>query len=54
MAGEHEYAVPAMAPPDGFELFAARARALGTEIDGDRVEVVRGLLPGEKVVRTAP
>jgi predicted ATPase len=35
VAGEHEYAVPAMAPPDGFELFAARARALGTEVEED-------------------
>ena len=36
VAGEHEYAVPAMASVDGFELFAARARALGTEIEGDQ------------------
>jgi predicted ATPase/class 3 adenylate cyclase len=35
LAGEHEYAVPALAPPDGLALFAARARALGTEVDGD-------------------
>jgi predicted ATPase len=35
LAGEHEYPVPALAPPDGLELFTARARALGTEIDGD-------------------
>lgn len=31
-----------------------RALTLGTELDGDRVEVVRGLAPGEKVVRKAP
>jgi RND family efflux transporter MFP subunit len=31
-----------------------RALTLGTELAGDRVEVVRGLAPGEKVVRTAP
>jgi membrane fusion protein, multidrug efflux system len=31
-----------------------RPITLGTEIEGNRVEVVRGLLPGEKVVRTAP
>jgi predicted ATPase len=36
VAGEHEYPVPAMASLDGLELFAARARALGTEIDGDQ------------------
>jgi predicted ATPase len=35
VAGEHEYAVPAMASPDGLELFAARARALGTEVESD-------------------
>ncbi|MDP9231535.1 MAG: tetratricopeptide repeat protein [Actinomycetota bacterium] len=35
VAGEHEYPVPAMASPDGLELFVARARALGTEIAGD-------------------
>jgi predicted ATPase len=34
LAGEHEYAVPAMASSDGLELFSARARALGTEVDG--------------------
>jgi predicted ATPase len=38
VAGEHEYAVPAMAPHDGFQLFAARARALGAEFEqGDAV-----------------
>jgi predicted ATPase len=35
LAGEHEYAVPAMASTDGLELFAARARALGTEVNDD-------------------
>jgi predicted ATPase len=35
LAGEHEYPVPAMATLDGLELFAARARALGAEVDGD-------------------
>jgi len=35
LAGEHEYAVPALAPADGLELFAARARALGVELDND-------------------
>ena len=35
VAGEHEYAVPGMGSLDGLELFAARARALGTEVDGD-------------------
>ena len=35
VAGEHEYPVPAMESLDGLELFGARARALGTEIDGD-------------------
>jgi len=36
VVGEHEYPVPAMASLDGLELFAARARALGIEIDGDQ------------------
>jgi RND family efflux transporter MFP subunit len=31
-----------------------RALTLGTDLDGDRVEVVSGLAPGEKVVRTRP
>jgi predicted ATPase len=35
IAGEHEYPVPALAATDGLELFAARARALGVELDGD-------------------
>jgi predicted ATPase len=35
LAGEYEYPVPAMESPDGLELFAARARALGIEIDGE-------------------
>jgi predicted ATPase len=35
IAGEHEYAVPALAPPDGLALFTARAAALGAEFDGD-------------------
>jgi tetratricopeptide (TPR) repeat protein len=33
--GEHEYAVPALGSLDGLKLFAARARALGSEIEGD-------------------
>ncbi len=45
---------------DGYALVWAEERAtlraltLGTELAGDRVEVVRGLAPGERVVRTAP
>ena len=35
LAGEHEYPVPALVPPDGLELFSARARALGVELEGD-------------------
>jgi predicted ATPase len=35
VSGEHEYAVPSMVPIDGVELFAARARALGIELNGD-------------------
>ncbi|HSB37590.1 MAG TPA: adenylate/guanylate cyclase domain-containing protein, partial [Gaiellaceae bacterium] len=35
VSGEHEYAVPAMAPPDGLALFAARACALGADVDGE-------------------
>jgi predicted ATPase len=35
VAGEHEYAVPAMTPHDGLALFAARAGSLGIEVDGD-------------------
>jgi predicted ATPase len=35
LAGEHEYPVPALAAPDGLELFTARARAVGVELDGD-------------------
>ncbi len=31
-----------------------RAVTLGGELAGDRVEVVSGLAPGEKVVRTGP
>ena len=31
-----------------------RALTLGTELGDDRVEVVRGLAPGERLVRTAP
>lgn len=31
-----------------------RALTLGTELGGDRVEVVRGLAPGERLARTAP
>jgi RND family efflux transporter MFP subunit len=36
------------------ERTSLRALTLGTELPGDRVEVVRGLAPGERVVRTAP
>jgi len=35
LASEHEYPVPALAAPDGLELFTARARAVGVELDGD-------------------
>jgi predicted ATPase len=33
LAGEHEYAVPPLSPPDGVALFVARARALGAVFD---------------------
>ncbi|HEU5304219.1 MAG TPA: efflux RND transporter periplasmic adaptor subunit [Gemmatimonadales bacterium] len=36
------------------ERTTLRALTLGSDIPGDRIEVVRGLSPGEKVVRTAP
>jgi len=36
------------------ERTTLRALTLGTDLDGDRVEVVSGLAPGEKVVRTRP
>jgi len=36
VAGEHEYAVPTLTPSEGFELFSARTRALGTEIAEDQ------------------
>jgi hypothetical protein len=36
------------------ERTTLRALTLGTELAGDRVEVVRGLAPGERLVRTAP
>ncbi|MDF3052072.1 MAG: hypothetical protein K0S19_177 [Geminicoccaceae bacterium] len=45
---------------DGYALVWADERAtlrpltLGSELAGDRVEVVRGLAPGERLVRTAP
>ena len=45
---------------DGYALVWAddrttlRALTLGSELDGDRVEVVTGLAPGEKVLRDAP
>ena len=45
---------------DGYALVwsdqrpALRALTLGTNLDGDRVEVVSGLAPGEKVVRKRP
>jgi predicted ATPase/class 3 adenylate cyclase len=35
VTGEHEYAVPAMAPPDALALFSARAAALGVDVSGD-------------------
>jgi membrane fusion protein, multidrug efflux system len=45
---------------DGYALVWAddrttlRPLTLGSELEGDRVEVLSGLAPGEKVVRTAP
>jgi membrane fusion protein, multidrug efflux system len=36
------------------ERTTLRALTLGTELGGDLVEVVRGLAPGERLVRTAP
>jgi hypothetical protein len=45
---------------DGYALVWAddrttlRPLTLGSELDGDRVEVLSGLAAGEKVVRTAP
>ena len=36
------------------ERTTLRALTLGSEVDGDRVEVVSGLVPGEKVVRNRP
>jgi multidrug efflux pump subunit AcrA (membrane-fusion protein) len=45
---------------DGYALVWAddkttlRAVTLGSDIGGDLVEVVSGLAPGEKVVRSAP
>ena len=36
------------------ETTTLRALTLGTDLGGDRVEVVRGLAPGERLVRTAP
>jgi RND family efflux transporter MFP subunit len=45
---------------DGYALVWADERAtlrpltLGSELDGDRVEVVRGLAPGERLLRAAP
>lgn len=45
---------------DGYALVWAdqrttlRALTLGAEVDGDRVEVVSGLVPGEKVIRNRP
>jgi RND family efflux transporter MFP subunit len=36
------------------ERATLRALTLGTELSGDLVEVVRGLAPGERLVRTAP
>jgi predicted ATPase len=35
VAGEHEYPVPTLAPPDGFELFVSRANALGVEVGNE-------------------
>jgi hypothetical protein len=31
-----------------------RPITLGSELEGDRIEVLSGLAPGEKVVQTAP
>jgi membrane fusion protein (multidrug efflux system) len=45
---------------DGYALVWAdnrttlRPLTLGSELDGDRIEVLSGLAPGEKVIRTAP
>ena len=45
---------------DGYALVWADERAtlrpltLGSELDGDRVEVIRGLAPGERLLRAAP
>jgi RND family efflux transporter MFP subunit len=45
---------------DGYALVWAddrttlRPLTLGSELEGDRIEVLSGLAPGEKVVRTAP
>jgi hypothetical protein len=36
------------------ERATLRALTLGTELAGDLVEVVRGLAPGERLVRAAP
>jgi predicted ATPase/predicted Ser/Thr protein kinase len=35
LAGEHEYAVPPLAPPDGVALFLTRTRALGGDFEAD-------------------
>ena len=36
------------------EKATLRALTLGSELEGDRVEVVKGLAPGERLVRSAP
>jgi hypothetical protein len=36
------------------ERTTLRALTLGSEVAGDRVEVVSGLAPGEKVIRNRP
>jgi membrane fusion protein, multidrug efflux system len=57
----HVVAIPRTAvAQDGYALVWAddkttlRAVTLGSELDGERVEVVSGLAPGEKVLRNAP
>ena len=57
----HVLAIPRTAvAPDGYALVWAgdrttlRAVTLGSEIDGDRIEVVSGLSAGEKLIRNGP
>lgn len=60
-APRHVITIPRTAVDDeGYALVwsdertTLRALTLGTPLDGDRVEVVSGLVPGEKVVRNRP